>query len=150
MGASQLLYWSKSQLSGRSSHDGEMSRLQHAQHSFSLSLARAWSFRTFRMKVMWGSGMTKMAGISNGGSGRHWWATCLPLFFWIHPVWARVNVVAGGGGKGLLSRWWLRLGGGGGGDGGSSSALVIGVGMRVCLSSGRGGWGVWLTYQGPS
>ena len=60
-----------------------------------------------------------------------------------------MDEVAGGDGMGSLSRWWLCLGGGSGGDGGSSSVLVIGVGMRVCLSSGHGGQGVWLTYWGP-
>ncbi len=56
------------------------------------------------MKVVWGLGVMKMAGISSGGSGRCWWATCLPLFFWIRPVWVRVDVVAGGSSDGLLFR----------------------------------------------
>ena len=56
------------------------------------------------MKVMWGLGMTKIAGISSGGNGRHRQATCLPLFFWMCPVWVQVNAVTGGGGDGSLVR----------------------------------------------
>ena len=57
------------------------------------------------MKVVWGLGVMKMAGISSGGSGFRWWATCLPLFFWICPIWARVEVVARGSGDGSSWRW---------------------------------------------
>ncbi len=54
------------------------------------------------MKVVWGLGAMKMAGISSRGSGFHQQANCLPLFFWIHPVWAQVEEVTGGGGVGSL------------------------------------------------
>ncbi len=57
------------------------------------------------MKVVWGLGVMKMVGISSGGSGFRQWAICLPLFFWIPPLWVWVERVARGGGIGSLFRW---------------------------------------------
>src|SRR6266478_2389221 len=103
-------------------------------HALSALLALAWSFKTCGMIPRWGSGVMKTSGRISGRAGR---VGCLPLFFWILPDCAWVEVVRGGGGDGSESRWWLSTEVGG--FGGKGLVRVMGVGMRVWSSSSQDG-----------
>src|SRR6266403_959941 len=113
---------------------------RRARRAFSASLALAWSFRTCGMVLQWGSGVMKISGRTSGRAGQ---AGHLPLFFWILPDWARVEVVRGGGGDGSEFWWWLSTEVGG--FGGKGLVRVMGVGTRVWSSSGWAGRRVWFT-----
>jgi len=78
------------------------------------------------MMPRWGLGVMNTSGRTRGHASR---AGCLPLFFWILPDCAQVEVVCGGRGNGLVSRWWLLVELGG--FGGKGLVRVMGVGMRV-------------------